>query len=173
VLTLAVIFGLASVARDFLIRWGDSADAVVLVMTAARVLFLSVFLFLVWRERAAIAAQIRGEGTSPLRRILADLWPTLMTVYALGVVTAATIEQLDHRNVNSYTGILSLVVVVAMPLVDMALGWLVDRRPPGGAPGPRTLHASYVPVLRRGVHIAVPSAGSLSSPDCGGSISSQ
>jgi hypothetical protein len=75
VLTLTVMVGLASVGRDFLARWGDSGDAVVLVMTAARVLFLVVFLSLVWRERAAIAARIRGEGTSPLRRILADLWP--------------------------------------------------------------------------------------------------
>ena len=121
-LTLAVIVGLTSVARDFLTRWGDSADAVVLVMIAARVLFFVVFLSLVWRERAAIGTQIRGEGTSPLRRILADLWPALMTVYALGIVTAATIEQLDRRDAKGNPGILSLVVVAAMPLVDMALG---------------------------------------------------
>ena len=159
VLTLAVIVGLGSVAREFLTRWGDSADAVVLLMIATRVLFFVVFLSLVWRERAAIAALIRGEGTSPLRRILADLWPALMTVYALGIVTAATIEQLDHRDVNSNPGILSLVVVAAMPLVDMALGWLVSPRPPGGAAGPRTIHASYGPVLRRGVHIIVTIGG--------------
>ena len=135
VLTLAVMLGLASVAREFLIRWGDSADAVVLLMIVTRVLFFVVFLSLVWRERAAIAVQIRGEGTSPLRRILADLWPALMTVYALGIVTAATIEQLDHHDVNSNPGILSLVVVAAMPLVDMALCWLVSPRPPDGAAG--------------------------------------
>jgi small-conductance mechanosensitive channel len=82
-----------------------------------------------------------------------------MTVYALGVVTAATIEQLDHRDVNSNTGILSLVVVVAMLLVDMALCWLVDHRPRGGAAGPRTIHASYVPVLRQAVHITVTVGG--------------
>ena len=161
VLTLAVIFGLASVARDFLTRWGDSADTIVLVMTAAHVLFLVVFLSLVWRERAAIAAQIRGEGTSPLRRILADLWPVLMTAYAVGVVMAAIVEQLDHDVNSSYTGILSLAVVVALPLVDMVLCWLVDRRPRGGAAGPRTIHASYVPVLRQAVHIAVSVGGLL------------
>jgi hypothetical protein len=161
VLTLAVMLGLTSVARDLLVRWGDSADAVVLLMIATRVLFFVVFLSLVWLERAAIGTQIRGEGTSPLRRILADLWPALMTVYALGLLTAATIEQLDRRDLNSNRGILSLVVVVAMPLVDMALCWLVDHRPRGGAVWPRSIHASYGPVLRPGVHIVVTVGGLL------------
>jgi hypothetical protein len=78
-----------------------------------------------------------------------------VTVYALGVVTAATIEQLDDRDIGSSSGILSLVVVITMLLVDMVLCRLVDHRLRRGAAGPRTLHASYVPVLRRGIHVVV------------------
>jgi hypothetical protein len=54
-----------------------------------------------------------------------------------------------------------VVVVVAIPLVDMALCWLVDHQTRGGAAGPRTIHASYVPVLRQGVHITVTVGGLL------------
>ena len=35
----------------------------------------------------------------------------------------------------------------------------MSPRPPGGAAGPRTIHASYGPVLRRGVHIVVTICG--------------
>ena len=146
----------------FLQRFGVPREPFLLVTMVARLVFAVVFLRLVWRVRAPIAAKIRGDGQSTLRRLLADLWPALMTAYVLCLLVVLTVEQLAGRLRTGRAGILSLLVVLAMPLVDMALCRLLDRRaararPDGGAQS----GATFRPVLRRGVHIVVTAAGVL------------
>ena len=68
-----------------------------LVVFLARILFAVVFLRLVWRIRAPIPAKIRGDGRSAFRRILAKLWPHLMTAYGLCLVAVMTLERLAGR----------------------------------------------------------------------------
>jgi small-conductance mechanosensitive channel len=160
--TLAWIYGVTDVAAFFLQRFGMPREPYLLVMTLVRILFVVVFLRMVWRVRGPIAAPIRGDGQSALRRLLADLWPALMTAYVLGLLAVLTIEQLAGRPLTGRAGILSLLVVVVMPLVDMALCRLLDRRAArtrtGPGPEPR---ASFAPVLRQAVHIVVTVAGLL------------
>ena len=63
-----------------------------------------------------------------------------MTAYVLCLLVIVTLEQLAGRLRRGRAGILSLLVVLAMPLVDMALCRLLDRRAaraqPDGGPGP-------------------------------------
>ncbi len=162
VVSLAWIYGVREVLAFFFQRFGVPGEPYLLVMMLVRILFVVVFLRLVWRVRGPIAAQIRGDGRSALRRILGDLWPLLMTAYILGLVVAATVEQLAGRPLTGQAGILSLLVVFAMPLADMALCRLLDRRAARArtdtGPGPS---ASFAPVLRQAVHIVVTVAGVL------------
>jgi small-conductance mechanosensitive channel len=160
--TLAWFYGFLDVLNFFLQRFGVPHEPYLLVATLCRLVFAVIFLRLVWRVRVPIAAKIRGDGQSALRRVLADLWPALMTAYVLGLLVVLTLEQLAGRLRTGRAGILSLLVVLAMPLVDMALCRLLDRRaaraqPAGGA----RAGASFRPVLRRGVHIVVTAAGAL------------
>src|SRR5262249_26302068 len=140
-------------------RWGPSADAEDLPITVVRILFLVVFLRLIWAVRRPIAALIRGNGERLLRRFAADVWPILMTLYAVTIVLAATVEELTEQGFRSYSGIQSILVVILMPLVSMFLSWLVDRRA-ARAPvdGPV---ARFAPVLRQAVHILVTVGGLL------------
>ncbi len=155
VVTLAVLWAANWVGLRFLARWGLPGDETLLLSTAFATLFAAVCLRLVWQNRAPIAAGIRGSGEAPhpLRRLLADLWPVLMTAYVAGIVVAVTVERLSGERMRSGAGILSLVAVVALPLVDM----LLCRALTAGTG--RGLDGSFAPVLRQGIHIAVTVGG--------------
>jgi small-conductance mechanosensitive channel len=162
VVGLAWLFGVLDVLAFFLQRFGMPREPQLLVITLARAVFVVTFVRLVWRVREPIAALIRGPGRGSLRRVLADLWPALMTAYVLGLFVVMTVELLAGRLRTGRAGILSLLVVIAMPLVDLALCRLLDRRAgrrrPAGGPEGQT---SFVPVLREAVHIVVTVAGLL------------
>ena len=162
VVGLAWVWVALDVIAFFAERFGMAREPVLLVLLLGRLLFVAVLLRLVWRVRWPIAAKIRGDGHSTIRRVLADLWPALMTAYILGILAILTIEQLGGRVRTGRAGILSLLVVIAMPMVDMALSRVLERGArkmgAGGHPDSRT---SFLPVLRRAVHIVVTVAGVL------------
>ncbi len=162
VVGLACLYAVIDVGTFSLRRWGMPRESFLLVVTLARILFVALFLRLVWRLTGPIAAMIRGDGRGGFRRMLAELWPLLMTAYVLLLLVALTVEQLAGRSITGRAGILSLLVVLVMPLVDMALCRLLDRRAAragtGGRPEPGT---SFGPVLRQAVHIVVTVAGAL------------
>jgi small-conductance mechanosensitive channel len=162
VVSLAYLYGVLEVLSFFLRRFGMAREPFLLVMMVARAVFVVVLLQLVWRVRAPIAVLIQGVGTSVLRRVLADLWPALMTAYVLGLMAVHVAEQLAGRLIGGHAGILSLLVVIAMPLADLALCRMLDRRAararPAGGPEPKT---SFTPALRKAVHIVVAAAGLL------------
>jgi small-conductance mechanosensitive channel len=162
VVTLAWLYGIMEVLGFFLPRFGVPREAYLLIVTVFRLVFVGVFLRLVWRVRHPIALLIRGDGQSTLRRVLADLWPALMTAYVLGLLVVLTVEQLAGRLRTGRAGIVSLLVVIAMPLVDMALCRLLARRVAKAKTAPGAdAHASFVPVLQQAIHIAVTIAGLL------------
>ncbi len=153
---LAGLYGLGDLLAGFMSRWGVSPDAWLLTMTAINILFVAVLLSIVWRQRAPIAGLIRGTDPGPLRRVLADLWPVLMSAYVLVILFAVTVERLTDQAFRSHAGILSLLVVIGLPLLDRLLcRLLIDRTAAHEA------EASYLPVLRQGVHIAVTVGGLL------------
>jgi small-conductance mechanosensitive channel len=161
VVGLAWLWAILDLALYFFERFGMAREPFLLVTLLSKLVFVVALLRVVWSVRAPIAALIRGDGRRPVRRLLADLWPALMTAYVLVLVVVSTIEQLAGRQRTSRAGLLSLLVLIAMPLVDMALGRLLERRAAraqAGRPGRRT---SFVPVLQRAVHIVVTVAGVL------------
>lgn len=161
VVGLAWLWVCLDVAVFFFQRFGMAREPLILVSVLARFVFVAALLRLVWGVRRPIAALIRGDGRRAVRRLLADLWPALMTVYVLVLTVIMTIEQLAGRQRTGRAGLLSLLILIAVPLVDMALCRLLERRlsrAPAGGPGSRT---TFLPVLQRAVHIVVTVAGVL------------
>ena len=162
VVSLAWIWTSLGLVTFFVQRFGMAREPLLLLSLLARIVFIAVFLSLVWRVRRPIASQIRGDGNSTIRRVLADLWPALMTAYVLCLLVIMTVEQLAGRQRTARAGILSLLILIAMPLVDMALGGLLERRAAKArSGGGATARTSFVPVLQRAVHIVVTVVGVL------------
>jgi small-conductance mechanosensitive channel len=162
VVALAILYGVGDIGLGLLHVWGLPDDNELLLSVVVALVFLGLFLSLAWRSRGDIGALIRGEGAvGPFRRLLAELWPVLLTVYVAVVFLVGAFERFSGRPIG-YAGILSLVVVVVLPLVDLALGRLLASamRPADAGAAPAAA-SGYEPVLRRGIHIIVVVVGLL------------
>jgi small-conductance mechanosensitive channel len=162
---LAVVYVVGTMGLGLLHVWGLPTDVVALSATIVAVAFLGLFLGVVWCSRADVASLIRGpDPGSLLRRLLADLWPILMTAYVVLVFLLRVVEQLSGKSLGSSAGIGSLLVLTVLPLVDMALcralAVVSETRVPESMDALPT-GQSYEPVLRRGIHILVTVAGLL------------
>jgi len=163
---LATLYAVARFGLGLLSQWGFPPGGLLALDTLVAVLFAAVFLLVAWRSRAEVAALIRGAGEDhPLRRLAADLWPALLTAYVLIILAARTFERFGGRMADGQAGIKSLLLVLVLPLADMALCRVVLALT-GGARGweagqAAAATASYEPVLRRAVHIVVVAGGLL------------
>jgi small-conductance mechanosensitive channel len=124
--------------------------------------FLAVALDTVWRIRADVGGLIRGDGAAgPLRRLAAETWPIVATAYLGAVYLARVVEILAGGPSLSRAPIASVVLLVALPLVDLTLrrvlaATLAGRR---AATAPVAAGVSFEPVLRRAVHVVVAVGG--------------
>ena len=150
------------------------------------VLFLTLAIQTVWGIRAEVAGLIRGPGEpGPLRRLLAESWAILATAYLLVVFLSRVSEVLSGENGPSKAPILSVVLLVALPLVDMLLGRMLGglftraEPAPGSSDAPGTVTGdggaspttaggqapgtgmTFEPVLLRALHIVVMVGGLL------------
>ena len=155
---LAVIWGFSSGLGSVLRRAEVTAptiDVLTILFTFAGV---AVILWTVWQVRAPIAGLIRGEGKhNAIVGWLAELWPVIATVFFLGIAAARFYAILDGTPVESAAGILSVLLVVSLPIVDMMLCRAVaagasHSNVDSAAPG---FVAAYEAVFRRAIHIVV------------------
>ena len=95
----------------------------------------------------------------PIRGWLAELWPILATAYFLGVLFARVFDILAGETVLSGQGIFSVLIVVALPIIDMALcralAAAAGAEVAGRVARVRGFVAAYEPVFRRAIHIVV------------------
>jgi moderate conductance mechanosensitive channel len=157
-------FGIV-LAYTYIAGGADAAtlDALGLVIATT---ILVVTLFTIWCVRSPIAALIRGaSGGGNLLRLLADLWPVAAATYVLVVYGGRVREVVTGEKGVTGGGILSLLILVALPVVDYALcralaaaAAVSKRRNAESGPG---FIASYESVLRRAIHIVVVVAGLL------------
>jgi hypothetical protein len=119
---LAVIWGFSSGLGSVMRRAEVTAptiDVLIVLFTFAGV---AVILWTVWQVRAPIAQLIRGEGKhNAVVGWLAELWPVIATVFFLGIAAARFYAILDGTPVESAAGILSVLLVVSLPILDMML----------------------------------------------------
>ena len=167
--TLAALYGVMQMVGSVLRDGGASAATVDVVLIASVLLFSSILLWTVWRVRVPIANLIRGDGKpGAVAGVLADLWPVIATAYFLGIAATRVYDVLSGTPHATGQGILSVLLIVALPMVDMALcralaasaraGSVADA--PEGVPAPGFV-ASYEAVFRRAIHVVVTLTGLL------------
>ena len=132
-------------------------------------LLLASAIATVWAVRRDVGAMIRGPGeASPLARLVAEIWPALATAYLLVVYLASLLDALAGRPAED-TGILSLLLLIALPMADLllsrALHAAMSARAEKGAAtadrAPAGVASTYEPVVRKAIHIVVAVTGVL------------
>ena len=165
VIGLAAVFGIGVATLAVLTAGGASAETIDVVAIAFWVLGLVLGVSVVWRVRAPIADLIRGDGSrGTIVGWLADLWPVAATAYLIALLLGAVFNLLAGTPIATGTGFASVMLVVALPVVDMALcralaAAAASRRE--NTVGMPHRIAAYESVLRRGIHIVVVVAGVL------------
>ncbi len=136
------------------------AAAAVVAMTFGSLMLVSA-IATVWAMRRPVGVLLRGPDAGPLARLFADLWPPLATAYLLVIFVSAIAAVLGGAQPNP-KGILSALLLVALPIVDLALGRLLHvgfaRRAGESAKGAPVV-PSYEPVVRKALHIVVAVGG--------------
>jgi small-conductance mechanosensitive channel len=141
-------------------------DAV--TMSAIRAVFwivgLAIALTVTWLVRRPIAELIRGASPrGSLAAWAADLWAVGATIYFLALFAGEMSAILAGTTMATGSGFASILIVMGMPIVDMALcralgAWAARQRADRPAPG---VIAAYEPIFRRVIHIVVIVAGAV------------
>ena len=157
---LAIIFSFLIALATLLRGSGANQATLDLMVIAPTVLGIAITVWTVWRVRTPIADLIRGQdGRGTIRGWLAELWPILATAYFLGILFARVFDILAGETVLSGEGILSVLLVVALPIVDMAMCRALAAAASGEVGGrvarARGFVAAYESVFRSAIHIIV------------------
>ena len=163
---IAILFVLLRAVQILLASFGATEDAITLWDIGAGTLAFALVLDTVWRMRSPVAALIRGsDEAGHLRRLLADLWPGLATLYFIAVYLSRLHSLLLGDTDPSSAPIVSVALIVALPIIDMlacrVLGALIRKRRPADGGEAAGLGGSFEPVLQRAIHIVVIVSGLL------------
>jgi moderate conductance mechanosensitive channel len=117
---------------DLLALLGIDPHLVHLLSNIVAAVFVGMLIALIWRGREPVARLIRGrapqtlpEGAPPaqrLRSILAAMWPGIAILYVLMLWAMSEITRILGYDLPAYAGIWSLLLVIAVPLLDAAIG---------------------------------------------------
>jgi moderate conductance mechanosensitive channel len=143
---------------------GLDPDLANLLGLIASVAFIGVLLWLIWRSREPVARLIRGDpepapaAASPGQRLcqlLASIWHVLATIYVLAILALGEITAAITRQPAGGRAILSLLLPIAIVLVDAALAkaisaYLVARRERWGEEAD-----AFAKLMRRALHIVL------------------
>jgi small-conductance mechanosensitive channel len=158
---IATNFSVDIVAYSLLRGGGANQATLTLFTIPPLVLGIGIAVWTVWAVRTPIAELIRGEGAhGTVRHWIAELWPILATLYFLGIFFARIFDMLAGERVLSGQGIFSVLLIVAMPIVDMALCHALSagaaaEAVEGKGTRVRGLLQAYEGVVRRAIHIVV------------------
>jgi small-conductance mechanosensitive channel len=158
-LQVAAIY-LAGISLQFLLKHlgaPDSASAVIGLLMGA--LLLVLVLAMVWAIRHHVGKLIRGpEGGGPLARLFSELWPVLASAYLIVVYGVIVLDVLGGRQ-PAGKGILSVLLLIALPIVDLFLARLLHAAMTKRAGNQTDAALSYEPVVRKALHIVVALTG--------------
>jgi small-conductance mechanosensitive channel len=128
---LAAIGAGGFMAVDLLVLLGIEPPLAHLLGNFVAAVFVAMLIILIWRGRQPVAALIRGgapedfpdgaPATTRLRNVLAAMWPGFATLYVLVLWAMSEITDLLGYELAAYAGIWSLLLVIAVPLLDAAI----------------------------------------------------
>ena len=159
---LATLYGLGLASIAVLRAAGASAETADVVGLGLWCAGLAMTLWTVWRVRKPIADLIRGDAHGSVLGWIAELWPVAATAYFIALLLGAVFNVLAGVPITNGTGFASVVLVAALPIVDMALcralaAAVHDRRSPDGMV--RSGLVAYERIFRRAIHIVIVVAG--------------
>ena len=161
--TLAVLWSVMNGLAAVFAHAGVNQATLDLLVVLFSLVGLVIVLWTVWQVRVPIAAMIRGDGRHrPVVSWLADLWPVIAIVFFVGIVAARVYDILAGTPVEAGAGILSVLLVVTLPIVDMILCRAVAAGASGSTAegaAPSRFVAAYENVFRRAIHIVVTVVG--------------
>lgn len=158
IVILVAIQTVGHLVLNFSRQWGASKDVNDFMITLFGLGFVAVSLYTIWGYRHGIFDPVRAGRVSPMGRLVADLWPALMTAYVTLLFLASLVGRLTGGQFDSAAPLLSLFVVILLALVDLALSRALTRRHArrsineDGSPPAR---ASHFQVFIEGIHIAI------------------
>jgi len=163
VVALALVFAVGVAVRTSVAAAGASAATIDVLSLFAWGIGLLVALSGVWRLRRPIADLIRRDSRNTVVIWIAELWPVAASAYLVALIVGGVFNLLAGTPVPTGTGFGSVLLVIAMPIVDMVLCRAVAAFCQHNA---RADEASiskalvaYEPVFRHAIHIVVTVVG--------------
>jgi len=165
-LAFATVGAIDAVVILLLRRAGADETTVDIVEVCAALIGITLVVGTAWRVREPIATLIRGDGThGAVVRWIADLWHVFAIAYFLGIFAVRVYDIVAGTPDAFGVGFASVLLVIALPMVDMALcrglAAAVAGEPVPGGERVRGIATSYEPVFRRAIHIVVLVVGLL------------
>jgi small-conductance mechanosensitive channel len=162
---LALVFAVAVATRTVLAATGANAATIDVVSLFGWSVGLLVALSGVWRVRRPIADLIRRDSRNVVVIWIAELWPVAASAYLVALMLGGVFNLLAGTPVPTGTGFGSVLLVIALPIVDMALchavaAFVAHRTRTGQEQTGATLIA-YEPIFRHALHIVVTVVGLL------------
>ena len=161
-IALGALYAASLIALDLLPAMQLDAATIDLIRIDFWFVGLVLLLTTTWLVRRPIGDLIRGDRShATVRGWIGDLWPVAATAYFLALFAGAISGILAGTPGPAGRGFASVVIVVALPIIDMVLcralaAAAVSRpdRPPG-------FLTAFEPIFRRAIHIVVVVAGLL------------
>jgi small-conductance mechanosensitive channel len=164
VIALAVLYALGVGTTTLLTVTGVDAIQVDLLRILFWSLGLALSVAIAWHVRAPIADLIRGDRShGSVVGWLADFWPVGATLYCAALLAGGMSAILAGMPGPIGTGVASIVVVIALPIADMALCRTLAAAANAASGGRSSagVPAVYEPIFRRAIHIVVVVLGLL------------
>jgi small-conductance mechanosensitive channel len=129
---LAAVGASGFMAVDLLALLGIDPPLAHLLGNLVAAVFVVMLIALIWHGREPVARLIRGgapedlpieaAASQRLRNLVATIWPGVAILYVLIIWGMSEITDVLNYDLAAYAGIWSLVLVIAVPLVDAAIG---------------------------------------------------
>ena len=164
IVAVAAIGAFGFLTGDLLALLGLERTTLDVFDTMVGVAFVAALIVMIWQARRPVAGLIRGErsGHGPLAlrllQFLAQTWHLLATAYVLVIFATYQVRAALGQETAVSVGILSLLLVAALPLADAALcrigtEYFAARRAAAGEPGAERV--GYEAAIERALHVGL------------------
>ena len=165
IVALAVVFATGIATRTVLAAAGANTATTDVVSLLWWGTGLLIAVSGVWRVRRPIADLIRRDSHNTVVIWIAELWPVAASAYLIALLLGGVFNLLAGTPVPTGTGFGSVLLVIALPIVDMVLcravaAFVEHHTGTGDAQASKTLVA-YEPIFRHAIHIVVAVVGLL------------
>jgi small-conductance mechanosensitive channel len=120
VITSIAAYGFFS--SSLLAMMGATGDVHRLISMLVGIALIGTIAYTIWRARAAISADIRGDGDVwRARQIFADLWPGIIIAFVVALYVIVVLVNLSGGQVSYLASFGTLLTAIFLPHIDAAI----------------------------------------------------